>query len=283
MMLRHLLAACLLWVAALPGWADEAAVPALAQRVTDLTGTLTVQQQAALENTLATFEQQKGSQIAVLIVPTTQPEDIAQYSMRVVEAWKLGRSKVDDGVLVLVAKDDRKMRIEVGYGLEGVIPDAVAKRIVAELMAPHFRQGDFYGGIAAAVDQIMKLVDGEPLPAPPARQYQAGQDADWLAMLPVLLIAVFVVGGIARAMFGTFFGSVISGGVIGILALLLGGTLLIAAVLGFIAFIFSLIGLFSGQGGGFIPGGFGGRGSGGFGGFSGGGGGFGGGGASGDW
>ena len=123
--------------------ADEVPVPALTQRVTDLTNTLSTEQQASLESKLLQFEQQKGSQIAVLIVPTTQPEDITQYALRVVENWKLGRKNVDDGILILIAKDDRRSRIEVGYGLEGVVPDAIAKRIVAEDMAPSFKQGDF--------------------------------------------------------------------------------------------------------------------------------------------
>ena len=152
---------------------QEVAVPALTQRVTDLTGTLDAQQQAALESRLAQFEQQGGSQIAILIVPTTQPEAIEQYSIRVVDQWKLGREEVDDGILILVAKGDRQMRVEVGYGLEGAIPDAIANRIVDEIIAPHFRQGDFYGGLAAAVDQLARLIEGESLPAPQVRSQGA--------------------------------------------------------------------------------------------------------------
>ena len=142
----------------------EVEVPPLKARVTDLTNTLDVQQRDALEQKLAAFEAAKGSQIAVLIVPTTQPEAIEQYSIRVAEQWKLGRKGVDDGVLLLVAKDDRKMRLEVGRGLEGAVPDAVAKRITSEIIAPYFKNGDFHGGIAAGVDRLIRVAGGESLP-----------------------------------------------------------------------------------------------------------------------
>jgi len=257
---------------------DEVAIPALKARVTDLTATLSQEQQYALESKLAAFEQEKGSQIAILIVPTTQPEDIAQYSIRVVDEWKIGREKIDDGILVLVAKNDRKMRIEVGYGLEGVIPDAIAKRIVAEVMAPHFKQGDFYGGLDAATNQIIHLISGEQLPPPKAKA-----SGDWMHALPFLLIFGLIFAGMLRMMFGSFFGSAINGGIIGFLVFVLGGSVLFAIVLAVIAFLISISGIFPNS---FGSGGFGG-GSGGFGGgsggFSGGGGGFGGGGASGDW
>ena len=257
--------------------AELVAVPALQQRVTDLTQTLTSEQQSQLEAKLAAFEQQKGSQIAVLIVPTTQPEAIEQYSIRVVDVWKLGREKQDDGVLVLVAKDDRKMRIEVGYGLEGAIPDLIAKRIVTEIMVPSFRQGDFYRGIDNAVEQIVKLISGEQLPAPPQSQPSGGKLWD---MLYVVLIAAFVVGGMLRAIFGKFVGGVLNGGIIGMLIWIFGGGLIVAIVLAIIAFFLTFAGA-SGLGhvGGLGGGGYGG--SGGWGG--GGGGGFGGGGASGSW
>jgi uncharacterized protein len=256
------------------------AIPPLTQRVTDLTSTLTAEQQAGLEARLQAFEQQKGSQIAILIVPTTQPEDIAQYSIRVVEAWKLGREKQDDGVLILLAKNDRKMRIEVGYGLEGAIPDVTAKRIISDVMAPYFRQGDFYGGLNAAVERIAALIDGEALPAPP--QQARGGDNDWGDMLPILLFGGLIAGAMLRAVLGSFFGGVATGGLIGAAVWILGGGLIMALVLAFIAFVVTLAGIGSlGGFGGYGGGGFGG-GSGG-GGFSGGGGGFGGGGASGDW
>lgn len=273
----------MLWLAfASLAHADEVAVPQLTARVTDLTGTLSQQEQAALETKLAQFEQEKGSQIAILLVPTTAPEAIEQYSLRVVEAWKLGRGKVDDGVLVLVAKDDRKMRIEVGYGLEGAIPDVIAKRIVSDVMAPAFRQGNFYYGIDAAVGYLTRLIAGEGLPAPPPRKGSQGEGG-FGEMLPLLLFGGLIVGGVLRAIFGNFLGSAINGSLIGGAVMLFGGGLLFAAALGFVAFFITMVG--SAMGG--IPiggGGFGGgRGGWGGGGFSGGGGGFGGGGASGDW
>src|SRR5512147_166739 len=147
----------------------EVAVPPLKARITDLTGTLTQSQRDTLERELQAFESRKGSQIAVLIVPTTRPEAIEQYSLRVAETWKLGRKGVDDGVLLLVAKDDRKLRIEVGYGLEGALNDATAKRIVSEVISPDFKRGEFYAGIDAGVTAISKVIEGEPLPPPAPR------------------------------------------------------------------------------------------------------------------
>ena len=257
--------------------AELVAVPVLQHRVTDLTQTLTSEQQSQLEAKLAGFEQQKGSQIAVLIVASTKPEEIEQYSIRVVDAWKLGRQKEDDGVLLLVAKDDRKMRIEVGYGLEGAIPDLIAKRIITEIMAPSFRQGDFYGGINNAVEQLMRLISGENLPEP--AHSQSTGDKLW-DMMYLLFIGAFVAGGILRAIFGNFLGGVLNGGFIGMLVWIFGGGLVTALVLGLIAFFFTFAGSAGlGHAGGLGGGGFGsGSGS-----WSGGGGGFGGGGASGNW
>ena len=145
-------------------------IPALNQRVTDLTGTLSAPQQAELESTLLAFEQKKGSQVAVLIVPTTQPETIEQYSIRVAGQWKLGRKGVDDGVLFLVAKNDRALRIEVGYGLEGPLPDALCNRIIDLFVVPRFKEGDFFGGIREGVVRILGAIQGEPLPVPEARR-----------------------------------------------------------------------------------------------------------------
>jgi uncharacterized protein len=145
---------------------DLVPVPPLKGRVTDLTGTLSPAQVADLERSLAEFEARKGSQIAILMVPSTQPEDIAQYAIRVADQWKVGRKKVDDGLIVVVAKNDHKLRIEVGYGLEGPIPDIVAKRVIRETIAPHFVDGNFYAGLKAGTEQLMKLVDGEKLPPP---------------------------------------------------------------------------------------------------------------------
>jgi len=260
--------------------AAELAVPSLTARVTDQVGVLQPEQRAALESRLVALEQEKGSQIAVLIVPTTQPETIEQYSIRVAENWQLGRKGVDDGLLILLAVDDRTMRIEVGYGLEGVIPDAIAKRVIAEVMTPYFRQGDFYDGLDAAVTQLSALIAGEPLP-PPAKQKPASSIGD---MLPLLLFGAIAVGGILRAIFGRFLGGSISGGLIGVLVWLLGGGLLFALILGILAFVMTLSGGMGGVGGvGGTRGGMGRGGFGGGGGFSGGGGGFGGGGASGRW
>lgn len=256
----------------------EVAIPPLSTRVTDTAGVLQAEQKAALESKLATLEQEKGSQMAILVVPTTQPEAIEQYSIRVVESWKLGRKGVDDGLLILVATDDRAMRIEVGYGLEGVIPDAIAKRVIAETMTPFFQQGDFYGGLNAAVDQLAGLIAGEPLPAPANTISKTGNKSPIEGMLPLLLFGAIAIGGILRAIFGRFLGGTIGGGLVGAAVWILGGGLVFAIVLAVIAFFMTM----SGGMGGFAGMGRGGFGSGG-GGFSGGGGGFGGGGASGRW
>lgn len=253
----------------------DVGIPPLQHRVTDLTGTLTAQQQSELEASLAAFEARKGSQIAILMVPTTQPEDIAQYSIRVVEAWKLGRKGVDDGVLLLLAKDDHKSRIEVGYGLEGALNDATAKRIVSEVMRPHLKNGDFYGALAAGVEKIEAVIDGEPLPEPAPRR-GGGFNANYI--IAVFVVAM-VLGGLLRALLGSFVGGLVNGALVAILLWALGAGLVFAAFLGLMAFFMTM------GGGRNFPGGFGGgRGGGsGGGGFSGGGGGFGGGGASGDW
>jgi uncharacterized protein len=267
----------------------EVAVPPLTARVTDLTGTLSPSQRDALEQELRAFETRKGSQIAVLIVPTTQPEVIEQYALRVAEAWKLGRKGVDDGALLLVAKDDRALRIEVGYGLEGAIPDAVANRVIDEIIVPFFKQGDFYGGIQAGVSRLIRLVDGEPLPPPQARDRSWSGIAD---LLPVAFIAVMIGGGFLGSLLGRLIGAAVSGGIVGIVFWITIGSLLGALAAGVVVFLFTLAvggsggrggrGDFGGWSGGYSSGSGGGWSSGG-GGFSGGGGGFGGGGASGRW
>lgn len=260
--------------------AELVAIPELKSRVTDLTQTLSAEQQAQLEGKLAAFEQQKGSQIAVLIVPSTQPEDIAQYAIRVVDKWKIGREKVDDGLLVLIAKDDRKLRIEVGYGLEGAIPDLTAKRVIDEVISPRFKQGDYFGGLDAGIDTLMDVVNGEPLPAP-VKANNSGNSLENL--LPILLFGGLVSGLFLRSIFGTFGGSALNGGLVGGAVWLLGIALGGAVILAIVAFFFTM--MMGGRGLGGIP--MGGMGGGGFGGGSGswggGGGGFGGGGASGDW
>lgn len=265
--------------------AAEIAVPPVA-RVTDLTGTLGAEQIAGLDARLQAFEARKGSQIAVLLLPTTAPETIEQYALRVAEAWKLGRSGVDDGVLLLVAKDDRALRLEVGYGLEGAVPDAIAKRIVAETITPYFQAGDIHGGIAAGVEQLIKVVDGEPLPAPEAGTAAlAGEGGRGLLGLGFLVLMVS--RGVGRWV-GKLPAAAGAGGVFGVITF---GALGVAGVAVFAAALLAFLSLALQIGGGsrgwssrgnFGGGGF--RGGGGFGGgFRGGGGGFGGGGASGRW
>ncbi len=264
-------------------------VPPMGSRVTDQTGTLTDQQKSALERTLRAFEARKGSQVAVLIVPSTAPETIEQYALRVAEQWKPGRKNVDDGALLVVAKDDRTLRIEVGYGLEGALTDADSKRIISEIIVPRFRQGDFYGGIAAGVDRILRVIDGEPLPKPEERRPVGMRGIG--SLLPVMMILALVAGGVLHTVLGRFPGALVTGGAVSIIAWMLAGAVSVAMIAGVIAFLFTLIGGGMGGrgigGGGFGVGGFGGGGfgGGGFGGggFSGGGGGFGGGGASGNW
>jgi uncharacterized protein len=263
-------------------------VPPLAGRVTDQTATLTGEQKSSLEQTLRSFEDRKGSQVAVLIIPSTSPETIEQYALRVAEKWKPGRKNVDDGALLVVAKDDRTLRIEVGYGLEGALTDAACKRIVSEIIVPRFRQGDFYGGITAGVDRILGVIDGEPLPNPEKRRAGALGVLGQLAFfLPFLLI---IVGGVLQLVLGRFFGALVTGGAVSVVAWMLAGTVFIALIAGVVIFLFVLLAGGMGRrglgGGGIGDGGFGGGfGGGGFGGggFSGGGGGFGGGGASGRW
>jgi len=277
------LVGCLLLLGA--GWvcAEELQpIPALTAHVTDTTGTLSAEQRGQLEAKLAAFERGKGAQIALLIVPTVKPEAIEQYSLRVVEAWKLGRQGVDDGAMLIVAKQDRKLRIEVGYGLEGVLNDATAKRIVSETIAPRFKLGDFYGGVDAGLDAMIQVVGGEALPPNKASTSGArpspGNNFD--ALLPIGFILIFVVGGVLRAIFGRFLGAGIIGALAGVIAWLLVSSLLIGGLAALIAFFTSLFGGLPG-GSGYSSGG--GPWGGSSGGFSGGGGGFGGGGASGDW
>jgi uncharacterized protein len=276
------------------------AIPALSSPVTDLTGTLQPDQAAALDAKLRAFEQAKGSQVAVLIVPTTQPEAIEQYAIRVADAWRLGRKGIDDGAILIVARDDRKLRIEVGRGLEGALPDATANRIIDEVIVPQLRAGDYYGGITAGVDRMLRVIEGEPLPEP-KRSRPADQVPGLFNLLPILFIFALVGGTIFRRMFGRVGGALATGGVIGFFTWLLVGILGLSIVAAVLAFIFALMG---GSGGGpgaggngwysrrhgsgwGYPGGFGGGGGGGGfgggGGWSGGGGGFGGGGASGSW
>lgn len=264
--------------------ADAVAVPPLQARVTDLTGTLSAEQQAALGASLEAFEQRKGSQIAVLLVSTTKPETIEQYSIRVAETWKLGRKGVDDGVLLLVVKEDRAVRIEVGYGLEGVLPDALANRIVREVIVPRFRSGDFYLGLVEGVDRIIKVVDGEPLPEPSRERGEAAEN-NIGRVLPILFIGILIGSSMLRAAFGRFGAAALTSAGVGVVVWLVLSTLVGALIAALFAFFFVIAGSGGGRGGWT----HGSRGWGGLGGWrgggswGGGGGGFGGGGASGRW
>jgi uncharacterized protein len=271
---------------------DPQAIPALAAHVTDLTGTLDATQKQTLEDELVALERSKGSQVGVLIVPTTQPEDIAQYGIRVADAWKLGRKGTDDGVILIVAKNDRRVRVEVGRGLEGSIPDAAAARIIREYIAPRFRANDYYGGIHDAVGALTKLINDEPLPPPLTDEKgRAGRVGDFgPALIAAWFVALFL-----RNLFGGV-STVPRAGLVGVgagaVGWLISGLLPLGIGAGILGLLFGFLG--GGGGGGFARGGgfggFGGGGGGwsgggggGGGGFSGGGGGFSGGGASGSW
>lgn len=264
------------------------AVPTLSAHVTDTLGVLPPTRRDALEARLIALEKEKGAQVAVLVVSTTKPEAVEAYALRVAEAWRLGRKGVDDGILFLIARDDRRLRIEVGRGLEGAVPDAVAKRIVADVVAPHLRGGDFAGGIEAGVEAIAARIAGEALPPPVASD--TSEEIGFEEMLVLGIIVTIVVGGVLRAVFGRLIGAGLASGIVGFGAWTLSGMLAIGLVGGVLAFVFVLA---MGSGGGTrgvggVPWSGGGSGGGGFGrggggGWSGGGGGFGGGGASGDW
>src|SRR3954470_12935737 len=229
----------------------DVAVPPLTGRVVDNTATLSSSDIASLDQSLKDFEARKGSQLAVLIVPTTAPETIEQYSLRVAEAWKIGRKKIDDGVLLVIAKNDRKLRIEVGYGLEGALTDVTSKRIIDEIITPRFRSGDFAGGISAGVDRILRVVEGEKLPAPPPREQtapQQGLQPSWLlehVNAPFAIFVIFVIGAIMRSTLGRLMGSVATGSIVSVLAWLLVGSLALAILAGAIVFAIALFGDFA--------------------------------------
>jgi uncharacterized protein len=300
--LRPVLAARALVLALLLCWAAAAAadvaVPPLSGRIVDLTGTLSsgfIDQQSAR---LKELEQRKGSQVAVLIVPTTQPETIEQYSIRAAEAWKIGRRKIDDGALLVIAKNDHKLRIEVGYGLEGALTDVTARRIIDEVIVPRFKTGDFEGGVAAGLTRMIGVIEGEPLPVP-RPEASHGQDIDLIDLAsfwPFILVGALIIGSVMRAVFGRLLGAAAAGGILGVIGWFIVGSLIAGVVVGGLAFLLVLIvgesasvglGPRRGGGGGWSGGGGGwssGSSSGGSdGGFSGGGGSFGGGGASGSW
>jgi len=270
------------------------AVPPLSGHVIDSTATLNQGQLQALESKLSAFEASNGAQLVVLMVATTQPEDMASYANRVGNAWKIGRKGVGDGLLLIVARNDRKLRIEVAKSLEGAIPDLAAKQIIDTAIAPRFKQDDYAGGIDAGVDRLMGLIRGEGLPAPAKGTSGAGalDGFQWQDLAVFLFFGVLVGGAIARRVLGNKLGSVVTGGVVGVMVHLMTASLLIAGLAAFVAILFTLLSSFGRGSGGRGGGGFGGTGSSGGGwssgsgggGFSSGGGGdFGGGGASGDW
>jgi uncharacterized protein len=280
-------------------WACSAlalvAVPALSGRVVDQTGTLAAGDIASLTQQLKDLETRKGSQIAVLIVPTTDGEAIEQFSLRVAEAWKIGRKKIDDGALLVIAKNDRRLRIEVGYGLEGALTDATTKRIIDEDITPKFKTGDFAGGVSAGIARMVRVAEGEKLPEPEPPHWQSpGLLNNIDPFNPFVLAFVFIVGGALRTALGRLVGSAATGGFVGVLAWLFVGSLGAAAAIGVLAFLISAFidlipsGGSRGTRGGWSSGGSSNWGSSGSsssdsGGFSGGGGSFGGGGASGSW
>ncbi len=265
---------------------DFLAVPKLVSRVTDTTATLGSSDEARITERIRAFEAKKGGQIAVLIVDSTAPEVIFDYSLRVAETWKIGRKGVDDGVLFVVAKSDRKMQILTGPGVQGVLTDAVSKRIIAEIVAPRFREGKFGDGIYNGVDKIASVIDGEALPPPPKKKQASQSSGNENFFFLAILAAVFV-APVLRSILGRFLGATATAGVTGAAAWWILGGLLLPVVIGVIVLLVALFaGMFTGRHGGGGFGGFGGGGGGSFGGgdsFSGGGGGFDGGGASGDW
>ena len=290
-----------LW-ACVGAWAqDVLPVPALTARVIDQTGTLDDIQRKGLEDKLAAFEQKKGTQIVVLMVPTTQPEDISSYANRIGNAWKIGRRQVGDGVVIIVAKDDRKVRIEVAKALEGAIPDLAAKNIIDDAITPNFRKGDYAGGLRAAVDQLTARISGEKLPEPKQQSSKSRGITggfNWFDLAIFFFFAVPIAGAVARRMLGRSFGTLVTGGVTGGLALLLTSSMIIAGIAAFIALIYSAFAgtssdfgsrrggtpwIIGGGGGDSSGSSWGGGGGGDSWGGSGGGGDFGGGGASGDW
>lgn len=292
----HGLAFGLLLLCAPLVWA-QLPVPALTAHVMDMTGTLSPTQLQQLDSKLVSFEKDRGSQLVVLMIPTTQPEDIAAYANRVAATWKIGRKEVGDGLLLIVAKEDRRVRIEVARTLEGAIPDLMARRIIDQTITPSFKQNDFAGGLDAGVMQIMAIVKGEALPLPNEAGEGSPNNAgfEWMDLAIFMFIAVPVVGGVARGILGSQLGALVTAGVAGGIAMFVTASVVVAVLAAMAAFILSLFAGVRGAGGGHgggsgssgsgigggSNGGFGGRSGGGF--SSGGGGSFGGGGASGGW
>ncbi|MGH8076577.1 MAG: TPM domain-containing protein [Lysobacter sp.] len=291
---RHVFVMLALWLACALAQAQSLApIPPLDSPVVDTTGTLDALARQNLEAQARALQQRKGSQLQVLVVPTTEPEDIAQYAVRAFEQWKLGRKGVDDGVLLVVAKDDRRVRIEVGYGLEGAIPDATSFRVIQEYLVPKFRTNDYAGGITDGTAALVKLIDGEALPAPMVEQRAQGDGGrgDWV----FALFAAFIVAQVARGILGrapSMLRGLVGAGAAGGVAWLISSLWLVGGIGAVIGLFMGLASLATGRfardrgfggfggSGGFGGGGFGGGGGGGW---SGGGGMSGGGGASGSW
>src|SRR3954470_9849016 len=228
-------------------WASAAyaavAVPTLVGRVVDQTGTLSSGDIAALNQTIRNFEARKGSQIAILIVPTTDGEAIEQFSLRVAEAWKIGRKKIDDGAVLVIAKNDRHLRIEVGYGLEGALTDVTTKRIIDEEITPKFKAGDFAGGVSAGLNKMIRVIDGEKLPAPEPPHWQNTSPFDISDMFnPFLLIPALLFGGLMRSVFGRLVGSAVGGGLVTVIAWYLFGSLLAGGLAGVVTFLIVMFG-----------------------------------------
>jgi uncharacterized protein len=236
-----IVALALCWVSAAFSIAvlADVAVPPFTAEVVDQTATLSSSDIAALTQKLLDLQRRKGSQIAVLIVPTTQPETIEQYSIRVADAWKVGRKKIDDGALLVIAKNDRHLRIEVGYGLEGALTDITTKRIIDEDITPKFRSGDFAGGVTAGINRIIRLIDGEPLPAPEPPHWQnSGLLSGIDPFNPFILFALFIVGATLRTALGRLIGSFATGGIVGLGAWLIAGSIAASIIAGTVAFVF---------------------------------------------
>jgi uncharacterized protein len=240
---RHALVKHLTWLLMLGAWLGlpdchaQVPIPPLTGHIVDLTHTLSQAQQKTIEEALAAFEVRKGSQLAVLLVPSTQPETVEQFALRVAEQWKVGRQKIDDGAILVVAKNDRAVRIEVGYGLEGALNDATCKRIIEEVITPSFRQQDFSAGIFAGVQRMMQTIETEALPAPALAPATPSADMTWI------IVAGALFGFILRILLGRTPAAVVTAGLVGTVTWLLLGVLSMALTAGAITFLTTWLGI----------------------------------------
>lgn len=293
---RQCLAQCFVWLMVILGGqllhAQELqTIPVLSGHVIDVAAALSAPQRQELDNKLIAFEAATGAQVVVLVVPTTAPEDIASYANRVGNSWKIGRKDIGDGLILLVAINDRKLRIEVAKTLEGAIPDLMAKRVIDQAITPHFKQGNFAAGIDAGLDGIMALIRGEALPAPASLGTGQSNEFEWMDLAVFLFFAVAIGGKVVRQLLGNKLGSLVMGAAAGGAVWFVTSSILLALVAAVVGLVFTLFASLStlgpkrggtswgsaGSGGGWSSG----SGGGGF--SSGGGGDFGGGGASGGW